>query len=164
MNSNIEKLKTKYLRSVNAINVVGVYSVISTILFFVLKKYSIVQISEAARWSNFLGLHINSNIVEYLGTSISLFINLMLAFGCYLLSKKSKQGDIRFYFSFLVIYVVDSLVSIFYFDIYSFILHLCVIGYLLYGYYMYTKLIVEYEKNKKNKDKRSDENGNTNNN
>jgi len=99
MNSNIEKLKTKYLRSVNAINVVGVYSVISTILFFVLKKYSIVQISEAARWSNFLGLHINSNIVEYLGTSISLFINLMLAFGCYLLSKKSKQGDISYYFN-----------------------------------------------------------------
>ena len=154
MGENIEKIKTKYIRAVNAINIVAIYLIISTFIFFVFERYSIPQILELGRWSNYLGLYINSNVISYLGTSISLLINISIGVGCYLLARKAKQGDIRFYIAFIVIYVIDSLLSIFNFDIYSFLIHLIVLGYLVYGHYSYTKLVVEYEKYRKNKDKK----------
>ena len=113
MNDNINKIKTKYLRSVNAINVVSVYMLISTILYLVFERYTIPQILEMGRWSNILGLYINVNKVRYLGTSISLTINLLIAAVFYFLSRKSKQGDLRFYVSFIGIYVIDTLLSVF---------------------------------------------------
>ena len=152
MNDNLKKLMTKYIRSVNAINVVAVYMVISSILFLAFERYSIPMISEVGRWANFLGLKVNSNM-EYVGTSIGILLNIIPAIGLYLLSRKCKQGDLRFYVAVEVIYVLDSILSIFYFNLLSFILHLAVLAYLLYGHYIYVKLAVEHDKYKKNRNK-----------
>lgn len=152
MNDILKKLMTKYIRCVNAINVVAVYTVVSSILFLAFERYSIPMITEAGRWSNFLGLKVNSNM-EYVGTSLGIFLNLIIAAGLYFLSKKCKRGDLRFYVAVEIIYVIDSILSIFYFDVLSFIAHLAVLAYLLYGHYIYVKMAVEHDKYKKNKNK-----------
>lgn len=152
MNQNLERIKTKYIRAVNAINVVAIYSVLTTILFLVFEKYTIPHILETGRWVNFLGLRVNESF-NYVGTSISIFLNIVIGAGLYLLAKKSKQGDLRFYFATIILYVIDSILSIFYFDLLSFLVHLVVLAYLIYGHYSYTKLVVEFEKYKKDRKK-----------
>ena len=152
MNQNLEKIKTKYIRAVNAINIVAIYNIFTTILFLIFEKYTIPYTLEAGRWVNFLGLRINETY-NYIGTSIALFINIVMGAGLYFLSYKSKRGDLRFYVSIIVIYVIDSILSIFYFDIFSFLLHLMVLAYLIYGHYSYTKLVVEFEKYKEERKK-----------
>jgi len=152
MNQNLEKIKTKYIRAVNAINVVAVYNILTTILFLVFEKYSTPHALEVGRWVNFLGLRVNESF-NYVGTSIAIFINIVIGAGLYLLARKSKQGDLRFYVSAIVLYVIDSILSIFYFDMLSFVVHLAVLAYLIYGHYSYTKLVVEFEKYKNNRKK-----------
>ena len=130
MNDILKKLMTKYIRCVNAINVVAIYIIVSSILFLAFENYSIPLISEVGRWINFLGLKVNSNM-EYVGSSIRIFLSIVWAMVFYLLAKKCKQGDLRFYVAVEVVYVIDSILSIFYFDLMSFGLHLAVLGYLL---------------------------------
>jgi hypothetical protein len=152
MNDVLKKLMTKYIRSVNAINIVAVYIVVSSILFLAFENYTLPLISETGRWINFLGLKINSN-TEYLGTSVGILLSCILAIGFYLLAKKCKQGDLRFLIAVEIVYTIDSILSIFYFDWLSFLLHLAVLAYLLYGHYIYAKMVVEHEKYKNNRNK-----------